>query len=333
MMQIINAMNKNLKENLEALNEGFEVAFWEGVEACFETMRNSNVSNIDEVKEVISREIFPKVFGSEGSKPTKKENVNPPKKEAKTKSEKKSRSVPLPFSGHHYKKCCNALKSNYGLYTQCMNIKAEDSNYCSPDCEAHSRKYGTIIERMENFKLTNSYSEYRDRENKKAKKYSSIISSKEFTEDEILGQVERMSELLGERFVFDKIHMNKTAQTKKTSTKIEEESNKNEEKKNEEDEILNKVFNDVSSNSKNNINKVEKEEANVNITVNDKTEDDDELNVDDLEMTDSEGNSLYKNSNNSEVYTIQDDDIQLVGYWNENTNTVDFITEKSYNDY
>ena len=49
------------------------------------------------------------------SQAAKKLSSEKPKKEAKMKA-----SFPLPFNGEHSDKCCQALRQNNGLYTQCQ---------------------------------------------------------------------------------------------------------------------------------------------------------------------------------------------------------------------
>jgi hypothetical protein len=49
---------------------------------------------------------------------------------------------PLPFSGEIRVECCQGVKMNRGLYTQCRNIKVKDAEYCA-NCGKQGDRNGT----------------------------------------------------------------------------------------------------------------------------------------------------------------------------------------------
>jgi len=56
------------------------------------------------------------------------------KRSASSRKEKKmpkiKASFPLPFSGEHSDTCCQALRQNNGLYTQCQGSVKDEKQYC-----------------------------------------------------------------------------------------------------------------------------------------------------------------------------------------------------------
>lgn len=65
---------------------------------------------------------------------------------------KRDSAFPLPYNGEVDVNCCNGLKQNHGLYTQCR-LRKVDSNYCKV-CKSQADKnetcepdYGTIQKR------------------------------------------------------------------------------------------------------------------------------------------------------------------------------------------
>jgi len=75
-------------------------------------------------------------------------------KKSKSKSLRIKSEFPLPFCGKKNEKCCDGLRLNQGLYTQCMIAKKKESSYCKV-CDDQARKngngkpdYGTIDDRL-----------------------------------------------------------------------------------------------------------------------------------------------------------------------------------------
>jgi len=63
-------------------------------------------------------------------------------------------AFPLPYNGEINENCCNALRQNNGLYTQCLTIRKGEKPFCKP-CQALADKsednvpeYGTIQQRQ-----------------------------------------------------------------------------------------------------------------------------------------------------------------------------------------
>ena len=101
----------------------------------------------------------------------KKVGEKPMKKESKLQS-----SFPLPFNGEHSDCCCQALRQNNGLYTQCQASRKGDGQYCK-SCQTLADKstdgipeYGTISMRM-----ASKFYDYVDPKGRKPTSYTKIM--------------------------------------------------------------------------------------------------------------------------------------------------------------
>jgi hypothetical protein len=114
------------------------------------------------------------------SQAAKKLSSEKPKKEAKMKV-----SFPLPFNGEHSDKCCQALRQNNGLYTQCQATRKGE--YCK-SCQQLADKsidgipeYGTISMRL----ATNPY-DYVDPKGRKPTSYTKVMKKYNLTPEQVL---------------------------------------------------------------------------------------------------------------------------------------------------
>ena len=89
-------------------------------------------------------------------------------------------SFALPFSGEKNEKCCEGLRYNEGLYTQCEVVKKGENKYCAV-CEKGELKYGTIEGRLEVGLM-----EYKDPSGKSPVHYSKIMKKLKLTEEAVL---------------------------------------------------------------------------------------------------------------------------------------------------
>ncbi len=103
-----------------------------------------------------------------------------PKKEAKMKA-----SFPLPFNGEHSDSCCQALRQNNGLYTQCQGSRK--GLYCK-SCQQLADKsadgipeYGTISMRL----AANPY-DYVDPKGRKPTSYTKVMKKYNLTQEQVL---------------------------------------------------------------------------------------------------------------------------------------------------
>ena len=98
----------------------------------------------------------------------------------------------LPFCGKINSECCNAIKLNYGLYTQCLNNINRKSIYCktcSKQCIKNEKSkpiYGTIQERLDagiNFK---------DPKGKPAVRYANVMEKLNITKESAIEEASKL---------------------------------------------------------------------------------------------------------------------------------------------
>jgi len=115
-------------------------------------------------------------------------SISSNKKEKKSKKSKKPKaSFPLPFSGEHSELCCQALRQNNGLYTQCQGTIKNENQYCK-SCHLLSEKssngipeYGTI-----SMRLASEPYDYIDPKGRKPTHYTKVMKKYNLTNDQVL---------------------------------------------------------------------------------------------------------------------------------------------------
>jgi len=101
-------------------------------------------------------------------------------------------SFALPFSGEKNDKCCEGLRYNDGLYTQCEVVKKGENKYCAV-CEKGNLKYGTIDERMKV-----GIMEFKDPSGKSPVHYSKIMKKLKLTKEQVLEEGMKMGKAVDE---------------------------------------------------------------------------------------------------------------------------------------
>jgi hypothetical protein len=101
-------------------------------------------------------------------------------------------SFALPFSGEKVEKCCEGLRYNDGLYTQCEVVKKGENKYCAV-CEKGNLKYGTIDDRM-----SAGLMEFKDPSGKSPVHYSKIMKKLKITKEEVLEEGLKMGKVVPE---------------------------------------------------------------------------------------------------------------------------------------
>jgi myosin heavy subunit len=120
-------------------------------------------------------------------------NLSSGKIESKKQVEKKPKEVvvkpsfPLPYNGEHSDSCCQALRQNNGLYTQCQSSKKTGSEYCK-SCDLLASKsengipeYGTV-----QMRLAVDIQEYIDPKGRKPVSYTKVMKKFKVNEDQVM---------------------------------------------------------------------------------------------------------------------------------------------------
>jgi hypothetical protein len=111
------------------------------------------------------------------------------------KSEKSEKSeIPMPYNGEYNPECCNGLKHNQGLYTQCKIKRKGSEKYCKM-CDAQASKhshgkptYGTIQDRQ-----AVGIMDFVDPSGKKPEMYMKILSKMNITVDEVQEEAKKQN--------------------------------------------------------------------------------------------------------------------------------------------
>ena len=111
---------------------------------------------------------------------------------SKGKKEVVKSSFVLPFSKLLNDRCCEGLRFNEGLYTQCEVSKKGDSKYCAV-CEKGELKYGRMDERMKCGLM-----EFKDPSGKSPVAYSKIMKKLKLTKEDVLEEALKMGKSVDE---------------------------------------------------------------------------------------------------------------------------------------
>ena len=96
----------------------------------------------------------------------------------------------LPFDGNKDSNCCEGLRYNDGLYTQCEVLKKGENKFCAV-CEKGKLKYGTIDDRM-----STGIMDYKDPSGKNPVHYGKIMKKLKLTREEVNEESLRMNKVL-----------------------------------------------------------------------------------------------------------------------------------------
>ena len=111
-----------------------------------------------------------------------------PRESRVSRKEKKDKpSILLPFNGVQDMSCCQGLRQNHGLYTQCQIARKEDGKFCKV-CQSQADKngglpdYGTIDERM---RCHQEGVEFKDPSGKSPTAYSIVMKKLKLTKEQV----------------------------------------------------------------------------------------------------------------------------------------------------
>jgi len=162
--------------------------------------------NLDDVKVNIVEKV----------KKVKPEKVKVAKVAKVEKVKKVTSKYPMPFNNKKNDGCCEGLRQNHSLYTQCENLKLNDNEYCKK-CNNESLKndsgkpdYGTISDRLE----CGIY-EFRDAKGKSPIAYTKLMSKLKFTREEVEEEAKKLN------YEIDPIHFEYTEEPKRGRPKSE----------------------------------------------------------------------------------------------------------------
>ena len=195
----MSVLNKILLEGLkEIVIQTIMVCAYEykfdGNEALSKICMNDvmrKMSSMDSIDSMESSMLSAKLSSSRGE--DEREEVRKEKKETKKLVKKEEKSeIPMPYNGEHNEECCNGLKYNFGLYTQCKVKSKNGEKYCKM-CENQASKhahgkptYGTIQDRLEA-----GIMDFVDPSGKKPEMYMKVLKKQNITIDEAVDEAKK----------------------------------------------------------------------------------------------------------------------------------------------
>ena len=176
----------------------------------------SSMDSMDSMDPIESSMLSAKLSSSLGEKV--REEVRKEKKETKKSVKKEEKSeIPMPYNGEHNEECCNGLKYNFGLYTQCKVKSKNGEKYCKM-CENQASKhghgkptYGTIHDRLEA-----GIMDFVDPSGKKPEMYMKVLKKQNITIDEAVDEAKK------QKITINSIHFEEESEV--VSEKVVEKS-------------------------------------------------------------------------------------------------------------
>jgi len=113
------------------------------------------------------------------------------KKEAVVKMLKSQ--IPLPFSGVIREECCQGVKQNRGLYSQCENAKKKDSQLCGGCLKQASKNASGEPDCGEITKRFSDGEAWRDPKGRAPTTYKQVMNKLKLSEEQVLAEVARLN--------------------------------------------------------------------------------------------------------------------------------------------
>jgi aspartate beta-hydroxylase len=181
----------------------------------------SSMDSMDSMDPIEPSMLSAKLSSSLGEKKVRedeREEVRKEKKETKKSVKKEEKSeIPMPYNGEHNEECCNGLKYNFGLYTQCKVKSKNGEKYCKM-CENQASKhghgkptYGTIQDRLEV-----GIMDFVDPSGKKPEMYMKVLKKQIITIDEAVDEAKK------QKITINSIHFEEESEV--VSEKVVEKS-------------------------------------------------------------------------------------------------------------
>jgi hypothetical protein len=280
------------------------------------------------------------------------------KEEIKTTTQKTN--IPLPFCGIINKNCCQGIRLNYGLYTQCTNAPSVYNkrfpvcSTCSKQVDKNSNEepnYGYISDRLE------KGDKFRDPKGKAPVNYANIMEKLKITREEAETAAKRLGLTIpDEQFIIKKAARGRPKKdttaddtaSEASSVEPKEQKKRGRPKKNKEvvdvDDIGSKLLEQLSEQiTENDINKedIPSDESIDNEVTHDDTVDDtldDSTEEDGIEVqpiklskkaelgyieVDCEDDADYLLASNNSIYRTKTWD--LLGVWNAKTKKIEEV--------
>ena len=133
-------------------------------------------------------------------------------------------AFPLPFNGECNENCCQALRQNNGLYTQCQSIRKNGGDFCK-SCQQLSDKnggvpeYGTISERM-----AVGIFDYIDPKGRKPVSYTKVMKKYKLSEEQVIAEAGKLNMTIAPEHFIVQETVQKRGRPSSTKEKVAKET-------------------------------------------------------------------------------------------------------------
>ena len=224
-------------------------------------------------------------------------------KEVKDK-EVKGKGIVFPFSGVKWEGCCEAIKQNHGLYSQCMNEPMSEKNVCKM-CDKKNVEYGYIQDRIEKGDT------WCDSKGNKPTHYRKVMRYLKVTDEEVKKAASEKNIYIAEVHL-EEVEVKKGRTKKVKEEKVEEEDKKRGRPKKEEKKVEVSATEDLFATLVKEAEEAKKEEEKEEVS-----EEEDEITVKKFEHK----GVTYLRSSDNVIYDMNTED--AIGKWNEVSKCID----------
>lgn len=130
----------------------------------------------------------------------KVKDVRLSKSKSNSMSMSKKCEFPLPYNGEYNDECCQALRQNNGLYTQCQGVRRGETEFCK-SCASSMQKSGMEVPEYGTIKMRNAVGifEYVDPKGRKPVSYTKVMNKYKLTKEQVLAEAKKLNMEINEQ--------------------------------------------------------------------------------------------------------------------------------------
>ena len=175
--------SSNIEDNISINNQDQENVLYDK-EQPQETLQHTDQDTYQEPVKDTDQEIVQEIV--QDTDQESRENSSDQQSISSDKKDKKKVKFVLPWSGIADDDCCQGLKNNYGIFTQCTNPKVTDCRFCKQCVLAIAKNgdehpCGTVVER-----LAVGINDYKDPKGKKVVHYTQYMKKMNITQQDVI---------------------------------------------------------------------------------------------------------------------------------------------------
>ncbi len=121
----------------------------------------------------------------------------------KARTEIPKAAFPLPYNGEMREECCNALRQNNGLYTQCTGLRKGEAEFCK-SCATTMQKTGSVVPEYGTIQQRKAVGifEFVDPKGRKPVSYTKVMKKYKLTKEQVVEEANKLNiTILDQHFV------------------------------------------------------------------------------------------------------------------------------------